>query len=86
MMAGGVVYQQLLVALGHGVGLGDGGEQRPRVRMQRTGKQFFAFGKLDNAALVNHGDAVADEAHHGKVVGDEQVGKPPRLLKLGKQV
>ena len=41
---------------------------------------------LHEQALVDDGDAVADEAHHGQIVGDEQIRQPPRLLQFGEQV
>ena len=41
---------------------------------------------LDDAAEIHDGDAVGDVAHHGEIVGDEDVGEPQPLLQLHEQV
>jgi len=41
---------------------------------------------LHQVAQVHHAYAVADVAHHGKVVGDEQVGQRELLLQLLKKI
>jgi hypothetical protein len=43
--------------------------------MERRSKEICGLGKLHNHAQVHHGHAVANMAHGGKVVGDEQIGK-----------
>ena len=50
------------------------------------GRQLFGPGQLHDAALVDDGDAVGDVAHHGKIVGDEQVGDAAFLLQAAQQV
>ena len=50
------------------------------------GCQLFGPGQLHDAALVDDGDAVGDVAHHGKIVGDEQVGDAAFLLQAAQQV
>ena len=37
-------------------------------------------------ALLHHQHVVGDQAHHGEVVGDEQVGQPEVALQVGEQV
>ena len=69
-----------------GVGDRDRRQQRLGVGVQRAGVELDARGDLDDAAEIHHGDAVADVAHHGKIVGDEDVGQPQPLLQLLKQV
>ena len=71
---GGVVDQQLFLPLPAGVRHGNGGQQAAGVGVDGVGRQLFGPGQLHDAALVNHGDAVGDVAHHGQVVGDEQIG------------
>ena len=86
VMALGIVDQQLFLPLGDGVGLGNGGEQSPGVGVEGMGEELLALGKLHQLSLVNHGDPVADEAHHGKVMGHKKIGQVPLLLQIGQQV
>ena len=86
MMALGIVDQQMLLLCRDGVGLGNGGEQRLGIRVQGMGEKLLTFRQLHQLSLVNHGDPVADEAHHGKVVGYKEIGQVPLLLKVGQQV
>jgi len=41
---------------------------------------------LDDAAPVQHGDAVAEAAGDGEVVGDKQNRQPPPALQIGEQI
>ena len=43
---------------------------------------LVAAGQLHDDAQVHHGHAVADVAHHGEVMGDEQVGQVELVLQL----
>ena len=49
-------------------------------------EQVLRVGHLHDKALVDHGDAVTDEAHHAQIVADEQVGQPTLTLELAHQV
>ena len=42
--------------------------------------------RLDDLAVVHHGDAMAEVTHHGQVVRDEQVGDAGALLDLHEEV
>ena len=85
-MHGGVVHQQLFLPLPAGVRHGNGGQQAAGVGVDGVGRQLFGPGQLHDAALVDDGDAVGDVAHHGKIVGDEQVGDAAFLLQAAQQV
>ena len=61
--------------LDHRVGDRHGREQRLRVGVQRVLVQLQPAGQLHQLAQVHHRHAVADVAHDGEVVGDEQVGQ-----------
>ena len=62
------------------------GEQRPCVGMQRVLVQLVAVCDLSYLAQVHHHYAVADVAHHRKVVGHEEVGQVELRLKLLQEV
>ena len=59
----------------HRVGLGDGRQQRLRVRVRRAGVDLLGRADLHQLAQVHHRHDVADVAHHRQVVGDEQVAE-----------
>ena len=85
-MHGGVVHQQLFLPLPAGVWHGNGGKQAAGIGVDGVGCQLFGPGQLHDAALVDDGDAVGDVAHHGKIVGDEQIGDAAFLLQAAQQV
>ena len=85
-MHGGVVHQQLFLPLPAGVRHGNGGKQAAGIGVDGVDRQLFSFGQLHDAALVDDGDAVGDVAHHGKIMGDEQVGDAAFLLQAAQQV
>src|SRR5581483_9223597 len=45
-----------------------------------------AWGGLDNAAEIHHGDAAADVLDDREVVGDEQIGDAEFLLQILQQI
>jgi len=52
--------------------------------MQRVSVKLIAVGYFDNFSQIHNRDTVADIAHHGKVVGDEQISEAhffPEFLK-----
>ena len=71
---------------GRRVGDGHGREQGLRVRVHRSLVELRVLRELDDAAEVHDGDPVADVAHHGEVVGDEQVGEAELPLQLLQEV
>jgi hypothetical protein len=66
----------LALALGLGIGDRDCRQQRLRIGMQRVIVKLVLVRQLDNFAQVHHRHAVADMAHHRKIVRDEQVRQP----------
>ncbi len=54
--------------------------------MQRPGIELGTRRDLDDAAEIHHRDAMADMAHHGEIVGDEDVGEAEPLLQFLEQV
>ena len=85
-MHGGVVYQQLFIALPAGVRHGDGGQQAAGVGMDGVGHQLLRVGQFHDAALVDDCDPVRNVAHHREIMGDEQVGDAALLLQAAQQV
>src|SRR6266566_4509671 len=65
---------------------GDRALQNLRVGVQRPLPDYSARPNLDDLAEVHDGDTVADVAHHGKLVCDEEVGEPELLLQIFEQV
>lgn len=66
VMAGGIVDLQHLFLFHIGIGLRNGGKQCPGVGMGRMPEERLRVGHFHNQALVYHGNAIADEAHHGQ--------------------
>ena len=85
-MDGRVVAHTDALALVEGVGLGNGGQQRPGVGVQGTPVQLLRGSHLHQTALVHHPDAVGEVLHHRQVVGDEQDGQIHLLLEAVEQV
>ena len=69
-----------------GIGRGGGRQQRLGVGMQGLGEQGALGRELDDATEIHHRDAMADMAHHGEVVADEEIGEPVFLLQVDQQV
>ena len=86
--AGHLAQQHLALAPGFGIGVGHRHrrQQCPGIGMQRLAEQRVAVGHLDDAAQVHHRDAVADVAHHGQVVRDEEIGQAQPLLQVHQHV
>ena len=55
-------------------------------RVARHGVDVGGRPGLDDPAEVHDGEAVGDVAHHGQVVGDEQVRDPELVTQVGEQV
>ena len=49
-------------------------------------KELFARCKLHQRSLVDHADAVGDEAYHAQVVRNEQVGQMMLLFQFVEQI
>lgn len=54
--------------------------------MLRIDKQTLRQIDLDNPAASHHRDPVADMAHDGEIMGDEQVCEAMLFLQVDKQV
>ena len=63
-----------------GIGHRHGRQQRLGVGMARLGEQAALGRQLDDLAEIHDGDPVGDVAHHGEVVGDEEVGEAELVL------
>jgi len=48
--------------------------------------QLVGVADLDDLSEVHYGQAIAHMAHHGPVVGDEEVGEPAADLQVAEQV
>ena len=81
-----IVYKQLLSALQVRIGVRYCGKQRPGVRMHGMPEQFFRFRQLHNLSLMDHSDAVRNEAYHGQIVCNEQIRQAAFLLQFIEQV
>ena len=66
--------------------VGNGGEQRPRVRVSGFARHLLGGPDLDDPAEVHDGDPVGDEPGDGEVVGDEDDRDPEVLAQLADQV
>ena len=72
--------------LAYRVGLGDGREQRVRVRVAGVAVDVGGRTDLDDLAEVHDRDAVGDVPDDGQVVRDEQERERHPVLQLGEQV
>ena len=73
-------------ALDDGIGDRRRRQQRLGVGVLRVGEQLVGGRVLDDAPEVHDGDLGRDVAHHGQIVGDEQVGQTELLLQVLQQV
>ena len=64
------------------VRLGNGGEERRRVRVLGSAEELVGRRQLHHAPDVHHGHAVADVSHDAQVVRHEEIRQP----KLGLQI
>src|SRR5690606_36957993 len=64
---------------------GDRGEQTARVGMQGAREERLARRLLDDAARVQHGDAIGELVDDAEVVGDEQDRRAPLALELAQE-
>src|ERR1700751_1941550 len=58
------------------------GKQRAGIGMARICKQRLAWPDLDNATEMHHRNAIGDVLHHGKIVGNENIGETKPMLQL----
>ena len=78
----------VIVGLGHaalfhnGVGQRDGRQQAPGVGVDGMLKDLLGGAGLQQVAQMEHPDAVRDILDHGKVMGDEEVGRAGLLLDI----
>ena len=63
-----------------------GRQQRPRVGVAGRSEELIAAARLHDAPGIHDRDAVADVAHDGQVVGDEEVGDAEVALEVHEQV
>ena len=56
-----------------GIGPRRSGDQRPGVGVTRMGEEIRGRRFLDDAAQIDHGDAVGHVPHHGQIVTDEDI-------------
>ena len=54
--------------------------------MQRIVEELVDIGHLDDAAEIHDGDPLAEMAHDGEIVGDEEVGELEALAQILEQV
>ena len=74
MMLGRIIDFKNLAFLDLRIGLRNGREQGAGVRMEGMGEQGFGLSKFDQKTFVNHSNPIADKAHYGKIMGNEQIG------------
>ena len=82
MVAGRIVYDQLLALLALRIGQGDGRKQSPCIRMQRMRKQLFGFRQFYYNALMYNGYPVAYEAHNAQIMRYKKICQPVFFLKV----
>src|SRR3954468_20937082 len=68
------------------VGLRDGRDQRPRVRVGRRAQDLLGRPGLDDAPVVQHVQRVGHLADDREVVRDEEVAEAESLVQLAEQI
>src|SRR5262249_6025756 len=61
-------------------------EQLARVGLLGIGEHLPGVAELDDAALIQHGDALRDGPHQRQVVGDEEHREPEVTLEAAEQL
>ncbi len=69
-----------------GVGDRHSAEKSFRVRMKRIRVKVAFVCQFHNAAQVHHRDPIGNVLHHGKVVGNEEIGKSVFLLQIHHEI
>ena len=64
------------------ISVGDSGEKCARVRVQRVMVDQLRGPNFNDVTEIHHSNAVGDVAHHGQVVGDEDVGEAEFVLQV----
>jgi len=57
------------------LGQRNGGQKRPRIRVARNGEERFGGARLDRRTAPKHYNTIAQRAHDGKIVADEDEGE-----------
>ena len=86
--AGNIALDAALFFLSCQTGISDGdtAQQSLGVRVQRMGIDFVCLAQLHHLSQIHDTHIVRHVAHHGKIMGDEQVGNLLFLLKIFQQV
>ena len=61
------------------------GEQRACIGMPWTLEHVSGGGGLDDASQIHDGDPIAETAHDGKIVTDEEIGQPQSAAQIAQQ-
>ena len=69
-----------------GIRVGNGGDQRLRIRVFRLFKDDFGLGDFDNFAEVEQRDSSAHIAHDAEVMRDKQISQVELVLQVLQQV
>ena len=69
-----------------GIGDGDRGKQRLRVRMEGVFVELLAIRDLDDFSQVHHRYPIADMTHHREIVRDEEISEGKAFLQLLQEV
>jgi len=71
-----------LAAAAARIWMGNGRQERLRVRVRRSVEYLLALTDLDDLSQIHHRDMVRDMANDGKVMRNEQIGESQFLLQL----
>jgi hypothetical protein len=69
-----------------GLRIGDGGQERLGIGVERATEELVVGGDLDELTEVHHADTIGDVAHNGEVVADEEVRKVEVALQLAEEI
>ena len=83
---GDIPLQDDAVHLLIGVGIGDGGEQRLGIRMQRFAEDLLLGTELHHSAQIHDEDLIGNELNDTQIVRNEQICQAHILLQLFQQI
>ena len=69
-----------------GIGYRHRCQQRARVGVARAREETPPVANFNNLTEIHHRNPIGDVAHHGEIVGDEQIGDAKFLLQRAHQV